>query len=87
MRFTTAGLRIFIAFSLSSYCLFAPIRSVAAQAPPDAGQTVDSQQSAPTVDSTVAKEERGSLVVAPLPIVSPAIGNGIVPVVAYIFPF
>jgi hypothetical protein len=30
---------------------------------------------------------RGSFVLAPLPIVSPAIGSGIVPVLAYIFPF
>jgi hypothetical protein len=33
------------------------------------------------------KERRGSPVLAPLPIVSPAIGSGFVPVVAYIFPF
>lgn len=33
------------------------------------------------------KEKRGSIVVAPLPISSPAIGSGIVPVLAYIFPF
>ena len=32
------------------------------------------------------KQRRGSIIVAPLPIVSPAIGNGIVPIVAYIFP-
>ncbi len=30
---------------------------------------------------------RGALVAAPLPIVSPAIGSGIIPVVGYIFPF
>jgi len=29
---------------------------------------------------------RGSIIVAPLPIVSPAIGNGIVPILGYIFP-
>jgi hypothetical protein len=33
------------------------------------------------------KEKRGAMVVAPLPISSPAIGSGIVPVLAYIFPF
>jgi hypothetical protein len=33
------------------------------------------------------KEKRGAIVVAPLPISSPAIGSGIVPVLAYIFPF
>ena len=32
------------------------------------------------------KEKRGSIVAAPLPIVSPAIGAGIVPVFGYIFP-
>ncbi len=32
------------------------------------------------------KAHRGAIVVAPLPIVSPAIGSGIVPVVGYIFP-
>ena len=30
---------------------------------------------------------RGSILIAPLPIVSPAIGNGIIPIVGYIFPF
>jgi hypothetical protein len=33
------------------------------------------------------KESRRSLVVAPLPLVSPAIGSGLIPVVGYIFPF
>jgi len=33
------------------------------------------------------KERRGAIVVAPLPISSPAIGNGIIPVLGYIFPF
>jgi Omp85 superfamily domain len=33
------------------------------------------------------KESRGSIVVAPLPLVSPAIGSGIIPVAGYIFPF
>lgn len=33
------------------------------------------------------KPERGAFVVAPLPISSPAIGTGIVPVLGYIFPF
>ena len=32
------------------------------------------------------KESRGSIVVAPLPLSSPAIGSGIIPVVGYIFP-
>ena len=33
------------------------------------------------------KKLRGSIVVAPLPLVSPAIGSGVIPVVGYIFPF
>jgi len=33
------------------------------------------------------KSPRGSIVVAPLPLVSPAIGSGIIPIVGYIFPF
>jgi hypothetical protein len=33
------------------------------------------------------KPKRGAIVVAPLPISSPAIGSGIVPVLGYIFPF
>jgi len=36
---------------------------------------------------TGEKQPRGSIVIAPLPIVSPAIGAGIVPVFGYIFPF
>lgn len=32
------------------------------------------------------KEKRGAIIIAPLPISSPAIGTGIVPVVGYIFP-
>jgi Omp85 superfamily domain len=32
------------------------------------------------------RESRGALVIAPLPIVSPALGSGFTPVVAYIFP-
>lgn len=38
-------------------------------------------------DKKEKKKKRGSVVVAPLPISSPAIGTGIVPVLAYIFPF
>ena len=33
------------------------------------------------------KERRGSIVIAPLPLVSPAIGSGFIPIVGYIFPF
>lgn len=32
------------------------------------------------------KEHRGSILIAPLPLVSPAIGTGLIPIVGYIFP-
>ena len=38
-------------------------------------------------DKKKEKSPRGSIVAAPLPLVSPAIGSGIIPIVAYIFPF
>jgi hypothetical protein len=51
----------------------------------------DSQSTAPAKPATKPKKEkkpeRGAFVVAPLPISSPAIGSGIVPVLGYIFPF
>lgn len=53
----------------------------------------DGQSPASTTNVEEEKTEkekpapRGSIVVAPLPIVSPAIGNGIVPILGYIFPF
>jgi Omp85 superfamily domain len=52
----------------------------------------DSQSTAPANPDTKPKKKkklggRGAFVVAPLPISSPAIGSGIVPVVGYIFPF
>lgn len=53
-----------------------------------------SQAPQPTKKEAKAEKEkkkksdhRGSIVLAPLPIVSPAIGAGIIPVVGYIFPF
>jgi hypothetical protein len=47
----------------------------------------DEQQTAVAVtEVNTIKQPRGALVIAPLPIVSPAIGKGIVPVVGYIFP-
>ena len=39
------------------------------------------------VDKKAKKKKRGAIVIAPLPISSPAIGTGIVPVLGYIFPF
>jgi hypothetical protein len=38
-------------------------------------------------DKDEKRKHKGSIVVAPLPIVSPAIGAGIIPVFGYIFPF
>jgi hypothetical protein len=59
--------------------------------PPPAKPADQSVQStAPDESKTKPKEKkenRGAIVVAPLPISSPAIGSGIVPVLAYIFPF
>jgi Omp85 superfamily domain len=53
-----------------------------------AGQSSDQdasgKENAPSVEK---KESRGAFVVAPLPISSPALGSGIVPVLFYIFPF
>jgi hypothetical protein len=61
--------------------------------PPKAGEQSE-QKTAPTQPETPPKEEGvkkhsklEGLVVAPLPISSPAIGSGIVPVLGYIFPF
>jgi len=61
-------------------------------------QSSDSQESGKASPATAAKTEpektkkakkkpRGSIVPAPLPIVSPAIGTGIIPALGYIFPF
>lgn len=51
----------------------------------------DTQSAEPAKPATKPKKEkkpaRGAFVVAPLPISSPAIGTGIVPVLGYIFPF
>jgi hypothetical protein len=44
-----------------------------------------SQQAEPKTKQDKKKSHRGSFVAAPLPIVSPAIGAGVVPVVGYIF--
>jgi len=94
-------LKEFLAFSLLCLCLFGdPLfglgKSEVAQDPPiseqspvETTQPTKSEDPQTTADSgsNAAIQSRGSLVVAPLPIVSPAIGNGFVPVAAYIFPF
>jgi len=67
-----------------------PSQSPETTAPPVAAQT--SQKPEPEQKEENKKEERkgwlrrGSIVVAPIPIISPAIGTGIVPVAGYIFP-
>ena len=55
----------------------------------EAGQVSQSTETQ-SQDEQVAKKEherRGTIVAAPLPIGSPALGTGIVPIVGYIFPF
>jgi hypothetical protein len=78
-------------FGVLSTC---SIETAIAQTPPPAGedpvapaQTAKAAEPQAAVASTNAKEPRGSIVIAPLPIVSPAIGAGIIPVFGYIFPF
>ena len=58
----------------------------------ESGQTSEPSQSTKTQTAPEKKKKksfppRGAIVVAPLPIVSPAIGAGIIPAVGYIFPF
>jgi len=52
-----------------------------------AKETDKSENTATKQDKQQKGQRRGSFVLAPLPVVSPAIGSGIVPVVGYIFPF
>jgi hypothetical protein len=53
-----------------------------------AQETVPAQSdNEPTKEETKKKARRGSLVIAPIPISSPAIGSGLVLAVGYIFPF
>jgi hypothetical protein len=50
-------------------------------------QTTDSAQPEKPPEKKKKLVRRGGILVAPRPISSPAIGSGIVPVLAYIFPF
>ncbi|HET9130944.1 MAG TPA: BamA/TamA family outer membrane protein [Terriglobia bacterium] len=63
---------------------------IADQTPAEPAQKSKSEETqnatADSGDVNAAKQPRGAIVVAPLPIVNPAIGNGIIPVVGYIFP-
>ena len=64
---------------------------IASQENPPKPVAQDSQSNAPQKPETQPKKKkkpsRGVFVVAPLPISSPAVGSGIVPVLGYIFPF
>ena len=53
------------------------------------GQSLQSVETKTAPEKTKKKRSahRGSIVAAPLPIVSPAIGSGIIPILGYIFPF
>jgi hypothetical protein len=62
------------------------------EATPSPAKPADQTEQSTTPDKSEAKpkegkEKRGSIVAAPLPISSPAIGSGIIPVLGYIFPF
>ena len=69
----------------------AAVQSSAVPAPqkPSDATTEQTAPSQPAAQPEKKKEgeKRGAIVAAPLPISSPALGSGIVPVVAYIFPF
>lgn len=58
---------------------------------PATGAKQDESTSAPNdaakKDEEEKKKHRGAIIVAPLPIVSPALGTGVIPVLGYIFPF
>jgi len=54
--------------------------------PPQASASAETKMEAENKNK-VKKESRGSIIAAPLPLVSPAIGKGFVPVLGYIFPF
>jgi hypothetical protein len=57
------------------------------QADGAANQSLVTPQTKAKPDKDKKKSSRGALVPAPLPIVSPAIGKGIIPGLGYIFPF
>jgi Omp85 superfamily domain len=51
------------------------------------GKGTGSDKAAKKDETQKKKEKRGEIVVAPLPMSSPALGTGIVPIFGYIFPF
>jgi len=54
---------------------------------PATKQEAKTRQSEKKKDTKGEKHHAGSVVVAPLPLVSPAIGSGFIPIAGYIFPF
>ena len=54
-------------------------------APPDQPTPTPTPSAKPDDQTQQKKEKRGSWILAPIPIFSPAVGAGIIPVVAYIF--
>ena len=85
-----------LAFSLLSACALLCIatKPITAQSPvstetvrqePETQNPQNANHRDPSSKKETGKQKRGSFVVAPLPISSPALGTGIVPVVAYIF--
>jgi hypothetical protein len=55
-------------------------------ATPSLGQKPEENTSPTEKKESKEKRHAGSIVIAPLPLVSPAIGTGIIPIVGYIFP-
>ena len=86
------GSRRIFSFLLASGLFCSPAtRSKTAQEAESLSRTTDAQSASPNPsakDKTSAetKPQGGSFVIAPLPISSPALGSGVVPVFAYIFP-
>jgi outer membrane protein assembly factor BamA len=79
----------FLLMPAGALCLVLATTSVGAQQPTSPQTTDNSNPKAVAQrDASPKKQkERGTFVAAPLPIASPALGSGVVPVVAYIFPF
>jgi hypothetical protein len=98
-----AALRVLNALLFAALCFFSsrpantqqdqpvePAKSSAAPAPAKADSAAQPKtDTEPEAKSEEEKkrEKRGAIVAAPLPISSPALGSGIIPVVGYIFPF
>lgn len=99
---TTPALNLWILWALLGACLSLPVTTSAQEKPNPQNANVctsESQQTMPSEETNKSSETkapceqdktssgRGSFVIAPLPISSPALGTGIVPVLGYIFPF